>query len=90
MLALVALALQFVVAFGHIHLPKALAPLGPSAVTASITLDGDAAGPVGKHHPASDVFCDICATLNLAAVGQLSVPPLLATPGRLTGCGYST
>ncbi len=84
MLALFALALQFVVAFGHIHLPANIAPTGPSAVTASITLDGDAAGPAGKHHPASDVFCDICVTLNLAAAGQLSMPPLLATPSFVT------
>jgi hypothetical protein len=83
MLALFALAIQFTVAFGHIHLPRQLAPLGPSTVTASITLDGDAAGPVDKHHPASDVFCDICATLSLAAVGQLSAPPLLATPSSV-------
>ena len=80
LLALVALAIQFVVAFGHIHLPRQLAPLGPSTVVASITLDGDAAGPVDKHHPASDVFCDVCATLNLAAVGQLATPPVLSTP----------
>ena len=79
MLALFALAIQFVVAFGHIHLPRQLSPLA-STVIASITLDGNATGPVDKHHPASDVFCDVCATLNLAAVGQLSTPPVLSTP----------
>jgi hypothetical protein len=47
---------------------------------AAVTLDGDAAGPVGKHHPAADVFCDICATLNLAATGDAPVPPALTAP----------
>ena len=78
MLALLALAIQFAVAFGHIHLP-ASTPIAPQAV-AVITFDGDAAGPVGKHHPASDVFCDICATLNLTAAGAAPVVPVLAVP----------
>jgi hypothetical protein len=83
-LALFALAIQFVVAFGHVHLPKNLAPFGPPAITASITLDGDAAGPVGKHHPAADVFCDICATLNLTAEGQPVAAALPAAPSYST------
>jgi hypothetical protein len=84
MLALFALAVQFAVAFGHIHLPASLTPSGPSAITASITLDGDAAGPVGKHHPASDVFCDICATLSLTANAQAASVPVLAVPSFVT------
>jgi hypothetical protein len=80
MLALFALAIQLVVSFGHIHLPAALSPAGTPVVAAALTLDGDPAGPVGKHHPASDVFCDICATLSLAANGQVSAPPALALP----------
>jgi len=83
-LALFALAIQFAVAFGHTHLPKNLAPLGPSTIVASITLDGDAAGPVGKDHPAADVFCDICATLNLTAQGQTAFAPVLAAPSFAT------
>ena len=76
-LALLALAIQFAVAFGHIHLPNA-APVSPPVITASITLDGDAAGPVGKDHPAADVFCDVCATLNLTASAQAPAAPVLA------------
>jgi hypothetical protein len=79
-LALFALAIQLVVSFGHIHLPPALAHTGTPVAAAAITLDGDPAGPVGKHHPASDAFCDICAALSLAAHGQLSAPPALALP----------
>ena len=80
MLALFALAFQFVVAFGHVHLPPGLASSGPSPVTASITLDGDAAGPVGKGHPAADVFCDVCAALSLTGQGQTVSAPALAVP----------
>jgi hypothetical protein len=79
-LALMALAIQFAVGFGHIHLKAGPGPIGPKAVHAALTLDGDAAGPVGKNHPAADVFCDICATLNLAAVGDAPVAPMLALP----------
>ena len=79
MLALFALAIQLVVSFGHIHLP-AVAATGVPAAAVSITLDGDPAGPVGKHHPAADVFCAICATLSLTANGWLSAPPVLALP----------
>lgn len=77
-LALFALAIQFAVAFGHIHLKTGPGPSAPVAM-AAITLDGDAAGPVGKQHPA-DVFCDICAALNLAANGEVAAAPALAVP----------
>jgi hypothetical protein len=80
LVALFALAIQFAVAFGHIHFKSGPVPFGPSVALAAITLDGDAAGPVGKDHPAADVFCDICATLNLAAAGDAPVVPVLALP----------
>ncbi len=84
MLALFALAFQFVVAFGYVHPPQNPATLGPAAVMASITLDG-AAGPPGKHHPAADVFCDVCATLTLTTQGLAASQPVLAAPsyGRI-------
>ena len=44
-LALVALAIQFAVAFGHIHIKSGPLPFNAPAVHAAITLDGDAAGP---------------------------------------------
>lgn len=80
MLALVALAFQLAVAFGHIHVPALKAPLGAPAITAAIVFDGDVAGPAGKDHPAADVFCDICATLNLTASAQAPAEPVLAAP----------
>jgi len=80
MLALFALALQFAVAFGHIHLKTGQAPLGAPVAVAAITLDGDVAGPAGKDHPAADVFCDICATLNLTATGEVAAATALALP----------
>lgn len=80
LVALLALAIQFAVAFGHIHIKSGPSPFGTTAAHAAITLDGDAAGPVGKDHPAADVFCDICARLNLAAVGDAAVAPVLAAP----------
>ena len=80
MLALFALALQFAVAFGHIHVPGNAAPLVLPVATAAIALDGDVATPAGKHHPAADVFCDICATLNLAATGEVAAATALALP----------
>jgi hypothetical protein len=80
LLALMALAIQFAVAFGHIHIKSGPVPFGPTVAVAAVTLDGDAAGPVGKQHPAADVFCDICATLNLAATGDAVAAPVLALP----------
>lgn len=79
-LALMALAIQFAVAFGHTHIKSGPVPFGPAVARAAVTLDGDAAGPAGKGHPAADVFCDICAALNLAATGEVAAAPALAVP----------
>jgi hypothetical protein len=74
-LALVALALQLVVAFGHVHVGKLPRVSGASAAVAAAV--GDLAkkpGTPGQQNPDDD-FCAICASIALA--GSLVVP---ATP----------
>jgi hypothetical protein len=77
--ALLALALQFVLAFGHAHVPiggnanaavSAGQPVGFSALPNHEPDDGDHAGG----------FCDICATITLLGHGWAALPP--APPER--------
>jgi hypothetical protein len=74
-LALLALALQLAVSFGHIHADDltVTAPRGAEVHTD----EGRNSAPDGGHH---DQFCDICATLHALAGGQVAAPPSLPQP----------
>jgi hypothetical protein len=86
-LALVALALQLVVSFGHVHVDKlrlvSAASAASAATAATAVVKGDLARkpgvPPGQHNPDDD-FCAICASIALA--GSLVVPatPALTLP----------
>jgi hypothetical protein len=75
-LALFALALQFTLAFGHIHLRDFA---GVPGVAAARTL-ATAADPTGDNNTghSTDDYCLICATTNLT--GTLVLPDLVALP----------
>jgi hypothetical protein len=64
-LALFALAVQFVLAFGHIHHEDIYGSARPAATIAAALPDGSQ--PLPANHPAkhSDDYCAICATMSL-------------------------
>ena len=73
-LALFALAIQMLLAFGHYHAGHALAaPRG-----ASIELAQLPSSPVHDQHAAD--HCDICAVISMAGTMLAASPPQLALP----------
>jgi Protein of unknown function (DUF2946) len=95
-LALFALAVQFVLAFGHFHGVAARAAPAIQASTAQIetsyadrVVTSDAVNPSAQNRqPASDRdpdqqpsdACAICAVIALASTGLFATPPLLLLP----------
>ncbi|MDB5616685.1 DUF2946 family protein [Tardiphaga sp.] len=73
-LALFALAIQMVLAFGHFHADRAVASPGG----ASIELAQPPAGPAHDQHPADQ--CDICAVTAMAGTMLSATPPVLELP----------
>ena len=71
-LALLALALQLVLSFGHIHLGDIAIPQAAAAAAATAPNPGT---PANRHHGTQDI-CAICVALNLTAN---SVVPAAAT-----------
>ena len=79
-LALFALAVQFVVAFGHIHRDDIYGfTRAAAAVTAPVP---DGSQPLPGDHPAkhSDDYCAICATMSLLGNSFVAAPPTLPLP----------
>jgi len=82
-LALFALAVQMVLSCGHMHRDDlGLSPL-PVSDGIQIT-SGTTHAPVGSadqdHHPASNDYCPICASMALVATAFPSLPPVLVEP----------
>jgi hypothetical protein len=75
-LALIALALQFVLTFGHVH--------APAAASTGLTLLSNAAGGSGSHGPAdkglADSDCPTCALIQLGGISAPAVAPALPLP----------
>jgi hypothetical protein len=83
LLALFALALQMILAFGHLHRDDlGLPPLADSDRT-QMTADGTAApahpGDQPSHRSGDD-YCAICASMVLIASAVPSLPPVLVVP----------
>lgn len=74
--ALLALALQLVTSFAHVHAP-AQDGMRAFALT-SLALSDDATAD--SDHPRANPSCDICATLQLGSVAELAHPPALVLP----------
>jgi len=88
-LALLALAVQFAVTFGHVHL-DGFKPAAAHARTAAAADQG--AAPLTKVHNkgpqsqgAADFDCPICALIQLASTSAPSVAPPLPVPAILGG-----
>ena len=79
-MALLALAVQFVVAFGHIHRDDIYGP-ARAAVAIAALVPGDSQ-PLPGDHPAkhSDDYCAICATMSLLGNSFVAAPPTLPLP----------
>jgi len=88
-LALFALAIQFVLSFGHFHAIAAPAAQSASAQTSFADATPDASKSSVQHQqPASDHDsdqqsddgCAICAVMALASTALFSAPPVLPVP----------
>jgi hypothetical protein len=78
-LALIALALQIAVAFGHVHLP-ALAQ-NPHAISTQRAALADTKSHAPAQIPVdNDDYCAICASIFLAASAFAPAPPQLLVP----------
>jgi DUF2946 family protein len=75
-LALFALALQFTLAFGHIHL-RDFAGI-PGVAVAQAQASSDQSPGHNDSHQSPDHYCLVCATVSLA--GTLVMPALVALP----------
>ena len=80
-LALFALAIQFVLSFGHFH---GVAALAAPAVQSSSTQSGESAQPQSPSKHDTDQQpsdgCAICAVMALANAALFATPPLLLLP----------
>jgi hypothetical protein len=90
-LALAALALQIVLAFGHVHpvhvhVGKAnLDGIGSAAAHRAVAPETAAVAQSSRQMPAQnpgddDDYCAICASIYLASTSLISQPPLLPLP----------
>jgi hypothetical protein len=78
-LALVALALQLALSFGHVHLDGARPGSSTDWVTGATA---PSSPPSPAQHPANDAddYCAICATIHLASTTFLPDAPQLPVP----------
>jgi hypothetical protein len=80
---LFALTLQMAVSFGHVDRHDiGLAPLFEASQARILIYEtGTPAVPPDRdHHPASDQYCPICASIALIGTGAPSLPPILIVP----------
>jgi len=79
-LALLALVVQFVLAFGHIHRDDIYGPAHPAAAIAAPVPDGSQ--PLPGDHPSKhgDDYCAVCATMSLLGNSFVAVAPALPLP----------
>ena len=78
--ALLALALQLVLSFGHMHFDTVAGSMPAFAGIAMSQAADDGAPSNSDHHPGTHDFCDICATIGLASSLLLPQPAQLALP----------
>jgi hypothetical protein len=87
-LALIALALQIVLAFGHVHL-HAVAQ-NPHATSAQRAALADTKSHAPAQIPAdNDDYCAICASISLASSAFAPAPPQLLVPANFQRVEHS-
>jgi hypothetical protein len=88
LLALIALALQIVVAFGHVHL-HGLAQYSHATSAAQRAVLADTKSNVPAQIPAdNDDYCAICASIFLASSAFAPAPPQLLIPTNFQRVGH--
>jgi len=78
-LALIALALQIVLAFGHVHL-HALAQKSPAAIAQHTAMAQIAPQAPAQNHGDDEDYCAVCASIFLASSAFTPAPPQLPLP----------
>ncbi len=74
-LALIALVVQIVVTFGHVHL-RGTAQNAPAAITHS-TVRADKNSQTPRPIPENEDYCALCASIFLASTAFATAPPEL-------------
>src|ERR1700728_4305389 len=87
-LALFALAVQFAVTFGHVHLDGSAQ--AAASVDQSATSPAKAHAKTHKSQGAADFDCPICALIQLASTSAPSVAPPLPIPVKAGGLVLET
>jgi hypothetical protein len=91
--ALVALGLQIVLSFGHVHL-YAVDPHALASVSAGSIADPPEAvspgtrAPIHKTDGSGDGFCAVCASMQLIAGSLTEAGPALPLPAQLGPIGF--
>ena len=80
-LALIALALQLVLTFSHVHAPSA------TSINATWSSDVATSNGTGSHNPAhnglADLDCPTCALIHLSSAATPSLAPNLPLPASI-------
>ena len=85
--ALIALGVQFAVAFSHVHaFDRGSAPLG---FAAAVVASDDTSSPPDHGSKLPGDFCDICANIQLIASAKIAVAPALPIPATFDARGPS-
>jgi len=77
---LFALVFQMAVSFGHMHRDDLGLPPLPASDHARSASQELAPPAARHHHPGSDDYCPICASMVLIATAVPSLPPVLLMP----------
>jgi hypothetical protein len=80
-LALVALALQIVLTFGHVHL-RGLGGNSPTIIARQASLAHPPLQPPAQSPSDDDDYCAICASIFLASSAFTPAPPQLLVPAN--------
>jgi hypothetical protein len=80
-LALMALALQIALTFGHVHL-RGLAGSSHAAIAEQVRLAHTPPQMPAQHHGDDDDYCAICASIYLTSSAFAPAPPQLLVPAN--------
>jgi hypothetical protein len=87
-LALVVLALQIVLSFGHVHL-STVRDVSLSAATHQITPTQAQSQPPAQNPGGDDDYCAICVSMFLVSTSYTPAPPVLPVPAVFQRIGHS-
>jgi hypothetical protein len=79
-LALIALAVQFVLTFGHVHLALQAQPAADQALSSTEARSGGFDTSDRKPNGLAELDCPVCALIHLSAAATPSLAPVLPLP----------